>query len=71
MSDKERDEPNGELILRTSALPFCRKWASPGGPILHENEDKNSRFKVTDAAFTYVAIDAQGNKQRIKRTDNT
>lgn len=42
-----------------------------GGLILRENEDKNSRFKVTDAAFTYVAIDAQGNKQRIKRTDNT
>lgn len=36
-------------------------------PILRENEDKTRRFKVTEAAFTYVAIDEKGNKQSIKR----
>ena len=36
-------------------------------PILRENEDKRSRFKVTEAAFTYVAIDSEGNKQPVKR----
>ncbi len=36
-------------------------------PILRENEDQRSRFKVTEAAFTYVAIDGNGNKQPVKR----
>jgi len=36
-------------------------------PILRENEDKTRRFKVTEAGFTYVAIDEAGNKQSIKR----
>ncbi len=35
-------------------------------PILREREDRNTRFKVTEAAFTYVAIDEHGNKQPIK-----
>ncbi len=36
-------------------------------PILRENEETGRRFKVTEAAFTYVAIDNQGNKQPVKR----
>lgn len=36
-------------------------------PILRETEERNRRFKVTEAAFTYVAIDQQGNKQPIRR----
>lgn len=36
-------------------------------PILREHEDRKTRFKVTEAAFTYVAIDENGNKQPIKR----
>jgi acyl-CoA thioesterase YciA len=36
-------------------------------PILREHEDKTHRFKVTEAAFTYVAIDDSGNKQPISR----
>jgi len=36
-------------------------------PILRETEERTRRFKVTEAAFTYVAIDANGNKQPIKR----
>lgn len=134
MSAKEIDEPNGELILRTLAMPadtnangdifggwIMSQMDIAGGilakevansrtvtvaaesiqfiravqvgdvvccygrivktgntslsinlevwvkPILRENEEKNRRFKVTEAAFTYVAIDAQGNKQLIKR----
>ena len=36
-------------------------------PILRENEDQRSRFKVTEAAFTYVAVDSSGNKLPIER----
>lgn len=36
-------------------------------PILREHEDRKTRFKVTEAAFTYVAIDENGNKQPISR----
>jgi acyl-CoA thioesterase YciA len=36
-------------------------------PILRENEDKSSRFRVTAAAFTYVAIDNNGNKRPVRR----
>lgn len=36
-------------------------------PILRETEERTRRFKVTEAAFTYVAIDENGNKQPIKR----
>ena len=134
MSDKDRDAPQGELILRTLAMPadtnangdmfggwIMAQMDIAGGilakevansrtvtvaaesiqfiravqvgdvvccygrvvktgntsitinlevwvkPILRENEDQKRRFKVTEAAFTYVAIDAQGNKQAVKR----
>ena len=134
MSDKEREAPQGELILRTLAMPadtnangdmfggwIMAQMDIAGGilakevansrtvtvaaesiqfiravqvgdvvccygrvvktgstsitinlevwvkPILRENEDQKRRFKVTEAAFTYVAIDAQGNKQAVKR----
>lgn len=30
-------------------------------PILRENEERDRRFKVTETAFTYVAIDGEGN----------
>lgn len=40
-------------------------------PILRENEEKKRRFKVTEAAFTYVAIDGQGQKQPIQRSAGT
>ena len=35
--------------------------------VLDATEDESPRFKVTEAIFTYVAIDAEGNKQAIKR----
>lgn len=51
-------------IGNTSIKINLEVWVKP---ILRENEDSNSRFKVTEAAFTYVAIDEQGNKQPVKR----
>ena len=34
--------------------------------VLDETEEESPRFKVTEAIFTYVAIDAEGNKRAIK-----
>ena len=34
--------------------------------VLAEVDDEWPRFKVTEAIFTYVAIDAEGNKRAIK-----
>jgi len=34
--------------------------------VLDESEEESPRFKVTEAIFTYVAIDAEGNKRAIK-----
>jgi acyl-CoA thioesterase YciA len=36
--------------------------------VLRETEEEWPRFKVTEALFTYVAIDGQGNKRAIKAT---
>ena len=35
--------------------------------VLPGTEEDSPRFKVTEAIFTYVAIDAEGNKQAIKK----
>jgi acyl-CoA thioesterase YciA len=51
-------------IGNTSMKINLEVWVKP---ILRENEDQRSRFKVTEAAFTYVAIDSNGNKQSVKR----
>ena len=34
--------------------------------VLHETEEEWPRFKVTEAIFTYVAIDAEGRKRAIQ-----
>ena len=34
--------------------------------VLEESEEESPRFKVTEAIFTYVAIDAKGKKRAIK-----
>jgi len=34
--------------------------------VLHETEEEWPRFKVTEAIFTYVAVDAEGKKRAIK-----
>ena len=36
-------------------------------PILRETESESPRFKVTEAAFTYVAIDENGNKRPVPK----
>ena len=37
--------------------------------VRHATEEEWPRFKVTEALFTYVAIDGEGNKRAIKRGD--
>jgi len=49
-------------IGNTSVKINLEVWVKP---VLRENEER--RFKVTEAAFTYVAIDEAGNKQPIRR----
>ncbi len=51
-------------IGTTSMTIKLEVWVSPGIP---GSDGKNQRFKVTEAAFTYVALDAQGKKLPIKR----
>lgn len=49
---------------RTSITINLEVWVKP---ILRESEDRSRRFKVTEAGFTYVAIDDEGNKRLIER----
>lgn len=51
-------------IGNTSMKINLEVWVKP---ILREHEDKARRFKVTEAAFTYVAIDENGNKRQVRR----
>ena len=56
----------GQLVhIGTTSMKInLEVWVKP---ILREDEDKRSRFRVTEAAFTYVAIDSNGNKQPVRR----
>ena len=36
-------------------------------PVLHASEKASPRFKVTEAAYTFVAIDEQGKKRPVPR----
>ena len=49
----------------TSVTIVLEVWVRP---ILHGGKDQFTTFKVTEAAFTYVAIDEQGRKQPIDRS---
>jgi acyl-CoA thioesterase YciA len=51
-------------IGTSSVTIMLEVWARP---ILHATEDQFTTFKVTEAAFTYVAIGADGKKQPINR----
>lgn len=53
-----------QRIGTTSVTIMLEVWARP---ILHATEDQFTTFKVTEAAFTYVAIDADGKKQPINK----
>ncbi|MHC4993930.1 MAG: acyl-CoA thioester hydrolase YciA [Planctomycetota bacterium] len=50
-------------IGNTSMKIQLEVWVKP---VLRENEDATHRFKVTEAAFTYVAIDGEGNKRKVR-----
>jgi len=49
----------------TSVTIILEVWVRP---ILHAGKDQFTTFKVTEAAFTYVAIDEEGKKQPIDKT---
>ena len=51
-------------IGTTSVTIMLEVWARP---ILHATEDQFTTFKVTEAAFTYVAIGEDGKKQPINK----
>ena len=51
-------------VGNTSVTIRLEVWVKP---ILRKNEERQRRFKVTEAAFTYVAIDEEGNKRPISR----
>ena len=50
-------------IGNTSIAIALEVWVKS---VRHETEDEWPRFKVTEAIFTYVAIDAEGKKRAIK-----
>lgn len=52
-------------IGNTSITIDLEVWVKPS---LDRPTDKNVRFKVTEAAFTYVSMDTEGKKQQIKRS---
>lgn len=49
----------------TSVTTHLEVWVKP---VIRENIDNTSRFKVTEADFTYVAIDNKGNKRPVYST---
>ena len=55
----------GELVRigNTSITIRLEIWINP---ILRGNPDKAERFKVTEATFTYVAVDDNGNKHSVR-----
>lgn len=54
-----------ERIGNTSLTLCLEIWVKP---ILRETEESCPRFKVTEAHFTYVAIDEDGNKRVIDKS---
>lgn len=50
----------------TSITIDIQVWVKP---ILRETEDNCPRYKVTEANFTYVAIDDEGKKQPVARNE--
>jgi acyl-CoA thioesterase YciA len=55
----------GELIRigNTSITVRLEIWVNP---ILRGNTSEAERFKVTEATFTYVAVDDNGNKRPVR-----
>lgn len=55
-------------IGNTSITIHLEVWVKP---VLRQEEFRCPRFMVTEADFTYVAIDDSGNKTNISRADPT
>ena len=57
----------GEVVKigNTSITIALEVWVRP---LLDEPAEENVRFKVTEAAFTYVSMDSTGKKQSIRRS---
>ena len=55
----------GEVVRigNTSITIRLEIWVNP---ILRENRGEAERFKVTEATFTYVAVDDDGNKRPVR-----
>ena len=52
-----------ECIGTTSITIKLEVWVNP---VLREEERDSARFRVTEATFTYVAIDKHGNKRPVR-----
>jgi len=52
-----------ERIGTTSITIKLEVWVNP---VLREEERDSARFRVTEATFTYVAIDKNGNKRPVR-----
>ena len=52
-----------ECIGTTSITIKLEVWVNP---VLREEERDSARFRVTEATFTYVAIDKRGNKRPVR-----
>jgi acyl-CoA thioesterase YciA len=59
----------GEVVKigTTSITIELEVWVKPA---MDQPGDKNMKFRVTKAAFTYVSVDENGNKQVINRDCN-
>lgn len=55
-----------QRIGNTSMTLHLEVWVKP---ILRDVESPDARFKVTEANFTFVAIDENGNKRRVPQRD--
>ncbi len=51
-------------IGTTSITVYLEVWVNP---VMHHKKDQDQRFKVTEATFTYVAIDSSGNKRPVRQ----
>ena len=52
-----------ECIGTTSITIKLEVWVNP---VLREEQRDSARFRVTEATFTYVAIDKDGNKRPVR-----
>jgi len=53
-------------VERTGTTSITIKLEVWVNPVLREEERDSARFRVTEATFTYVAIDKDGNKRPVR-----